>query len=117
MMKPEQFVLWLNGVSESIGKDRLPAPEQWELIRTRLGEVITKLVAQRMLDMEPILYTPVPSVPSQYTPPSTHPSFTPPFTTSTPSFTMPTTVFRTSNASSGYIPPFECRDDDNSVQS
>lgn len=48
-MTPTEFVLWLNGASEIIG-DTPPTPEQWAALKTRLSEVVGKLVSSKLLE-------------------------------------------------------------------
>ena len=48
-MKPIEFVLWLNGAAEIVG-DQPPTPEQWAIMREKLGEAVGGLVAARLLE-------------------------------------------------------------------
>ena len=48
-MKPVEFVLWLNGAAELVG-DQPPTPEQWAIMREKLGEAVGELVADRLLE-------------------------------------------------------------------
>lgn len=48
-MKPIEFVLWLNGAAELVG-DQPPSPEQWAIMREKLGEAVGGLVAARLLE-------------------------------------------------------------------
>ena len=48
-MKPDEFVLWLNGAAELVG-DQPPTPEQWATMREKLGEAVGGLVAARLLE-------------------------------------------------------------------
>lgn len=48
-MNPHDFIVWLSGVADSIG-DAPPSQEQWDLIRDRTGEVVGKIVADKLLE-------------------------------------------------------------------
>lgn len=48
-MKPVEFVLWLNGAAELVG-DQPPTPEQWAIMREKLGEAVGGIVAARLLE-------------------------------------------------------------------
>lgn len=48
-MKPVEFVLWLNGAAELVG-EQPPTPEQWAIMREKLGEAVGGLVAARLLE-------------------------------------------------------------------
>ena len=48
-MTPIEFVLWLNGAAELVG-DQPPTPEQWAVMREKLGEAVGGIVANRLLE-------------------------------------------------------------------
>lgn len=48
-MKPVEFVLWLNGAAELVG-DAPPTPEQWAIMREKLGEAVGGVVAARLIE-------------------------------------------------------------------
>lgn len=48
-MNPVGFVLWMNGAAELVG-DQPPTPEQWAIMRGKLGETVGGLVAARLLE-------------------------------------------------------------------
>ena len=48
-MKPIEFVLWLNGAAGLVG-DQPPTPEQWAIMREKLGEAVGGIVAARLLE-------------------------------------------------------------------
>ena len=48
-MTPTEFVLWFNGATGVIGEDG-PTPEQWAVVREKLGEAIGKITADRLLE-------------------------------------------------------------------
>ena len=50
MMTPEQFMLWMNGACAAIGAAP-PDQEQWDLLRQKLGEVISRQAARNLMEM------------------------------------------------------------------
>lgn len=50
-MRPEDFVLWLNGALGVCG-DEPPSEKQLEMIRAKLAEVVGKMAAAKFLDEE-----------------------------------------------------------------
>lgn len=45
---PEQFSLWLLGVSDTVTENSAPSAEQWDMIKKRLYVVIGTLAADRL---------------------------------------------------------------------
>lgn len=48
-MSPIEFALWMNGATGVLG-EQPPSPEQWAAIREKLGSVVGRIVADRLLD-------------------------------------------------------------------
>lgn len=46
---PEQFALWLLGVSDTVAENSAPSPESWDMIKKRLHVVIGTLAADRLM--------------------------------------------------------------------
>lgn len=48
-VSPKEFLLWLNGAAGVIGETP-PTPEQWAVIRDKIGDAVGTLVAERLAE-------------------------------------------------------------------
>ncbi len=49
-MNAVEFVLWLNGACDMVEGSEPPTPEQWAVMKDRLGDAVGEIVASKLLE-------------------------------------------------------------------